>query len=154
MGQWIGSALVQIMACRLLSAKPLSEPMMGYCQLNETLVINFGEILNTNRNFHSRKCIWNYRLRNGSHFVQREMSQRVQALTLYRVYVQTYTWNYNNYPLVPIVVLQTTIPSIEGSYCQTSNISCTLVGKDIVDHSDVVGASPVGAAPTTSSFSN
>ena len=34
-----------------------------------------------------------------------------------------------------------------------SNISCILVGNKIVDHSDVVGASPVGAAPTTSSFS-
>ena len=34
-----------------------------------------------------------------------------------------------------------------------SNISRTLVGNEIVDHSDVVGASPVGAAPTTSSFS-
>ena len=29
----------------------------------------------------------------------------------------------------------------------------TLVGNKIVDRSDVVGASPVGAAPTTSSFS-
>ena len=29
----------------------------------------------------------------------------------------------------------------------------TLVGNNIVDHSDVVGASPVGAAATTSSFS-
>ena len=38
-------------------------------------------------------------------------------------------------------------------YRQTSNISHTLVGNKIVDHSDVVGASPVGAAPTTSSFS-
>ena len=38
-------------------------------------------------------------------------------------------------------------------YCQVSNISCTLVSNKIVDHSDVVGASPVGAAPTTSSFS-
>ena len=38
-------------------------------------------------------------------------------------------------------------------YCQTSNITCTLVGNKIVDHSDVVGASPVSAAPTTSSFS-
>ena len=36
---------------------------------------------------------------------------------------------------------------------QVSNISHTLVGNKIVDHSDVVGASPVGAAPTTSSFS-
>ena len=38
-------------------------------------------------------------------------------------------------------------------YRQVSNISHTLVGNEIVDHSDVVGASPVGAAPTTSSFS-
>ena len=34
-----------------------------------------------------------------------------------------------------------------------SNIRCILVGNNIVDHSDVVGASPVGATPTTSSFS-
>ena len=39
------------------------------------------------------------------------------------------------------------------NYRKTSNIRCTLVGNNIVDHSDVVGASPVGAAPTTSSFS-
>ena len=38
-------------------------------------------------------------------------------------------------------------------YCQTSNISHALIGKKIADHSDVVGASPVGTAPTTSSFS-
>ena len=30
------------------------------------------------------------------------------------------------------------------------NISRTLVGNNIVDHSDVVGASPVGAPQTTS----
>ena len=38
------------------------------------------------------------------------------------------------------------------NYCQVSDIRRTLVGNKIVDHSDVVGASPVGAAPTTSSF--
>ena len=38
-------------------------------------------------------------------------------------------------------------------YRKTSSISRTLVGNEIVDNSDVVGASPVGAAPTTSSFS-
>ena len=38
-------------------------------------------------------------------------------------------------------------------YRKTSNISRTLVGNKIVDDLDVVGASPVGAAPTTSSFS-
>ena len=34
---------------------------------------------------------------------------------------------------------------------QTSNVSRTWVGNEIADQSDVVGASPVGAAPTTSS---
>ena len=38
-------------------------------------------------------------------------------------------------------------------YCKTSNTRRNLVGNKIVDHSDVVGALPVGAAPTTSSFS-
>ena len=38
-------------------------------------------------------------------------------------------------------------------YRQVSNIRRTLVDNKIVDHSDVVGASPVGVAPTTSSFS-
>ena len=35
-------------------------------------------------------------------------------------------------------------------YNQTSNISRTLVGNKIVDHSDVVGALPVAAVPTAS----
>ena len=38
------------------------------------------------------------------------------------------------------------------SYRQVSNIRRILVGNEIVNHSDVVGASPVGAAPTTSPF--
>ena len=41
-------------------------------------------------------------------------------------------------------------------YRQASYISCTFVGNDIVDHSDVVDvvdhSDVVGAAPTTSSF--
>ena len=37
-------------------------------------------------------------------------------------------------------------------YRQILNIRHILVGNVIVDLSDVVGASPVGAAPTTSSF--
>ena len=53
-----------------------------------------------------------------------------------------------------ISVRPQSVDSTRGSeYRQTSNISRTLVGNEIVDHSDVVGASPVGAAPTTSSFS-
>ena len=38
-------------------------------------------------------------------------------------------------------------------YRQTSNISRTLAGNKIVDHSDLEWPSPVGAAPTTSSCS-
>ena len=38
-------------------------------------------------------------------------------------------------------------------YHEVSNIRRTLVRNWIVDHSDIVGASPVGAAPTISSFS-
>ena len=38
-------------------------------------------------------------------------------------------------------------------YREVSNISRTLVGNKNVDHSDVFGSSPVGAALTTSSFS-
>ena len=41
----------------------------------------------------------------------------------------------------------------ESGYRQVSNIRRTLVRNKLVDHSDVVGASPVGAAPTTSSWS-
>ena len=34
MRQLIGSALAQIMACRLFGAKPLSKPMLEDCQLD------------------------------------------------------------------------------------------------------------------------
>ena len=34
MRQWVGSALVQIMACHLFGAKPLSKPMPWYCQFD------------------------------------------------------------------------------------------------------------------------
>ena len=62
------------MACRLFGAKPLSKPMLGYCQLDhqEQTSVKFKMKYKT---FHSRKCIWKYRLRNGGHFLQGEMTQ-------------------------------------------------------------------------------
>ena len=39
------------------------------------------------------------------------------------------------------------------TYCQVSNIRRTLVCNYIFDHSDVAGTTPVGAAPSTLSFS-
>ena len=46
-----------------------------------------------------------------------------------------------------------TLHCVLTEHHQTSDISDTLAGNKIVDHSDVVGASPVGAAPTASSYS-
>ena len=44
--------------------------------------------------------------------------------------------------------------SVMNTWPQTSNIRSPLLGNKIVDHSDLVGATTVDAAPTTSSFSN
>ena len=59
-------ALVQIMACRLFVAKPLSKPMLLF--VNWTLRNNLSEILIKILSFHSGKCISKYRLRNGGPF--------------------------------------------------------------------------------------
>ena len=55
--------------------------------------------------------------------------------------------------LAPSIARSSLISNQGDDYRQTSNISCTLVANQIFDHSDVVGAPPVGAAPTSSSFS-
>ena len=51
-----------------------------------------------------------------------------------------------------VILYRSTIAWIFQEYNQTSDISQTRVFNKIVDHSGVVGALPVGAAPTTSSF--
>ena len=38
---------------------------------------------------------------------------------------------------------------IPAEYRETSNIRRSLIANKLVDHSDVVGASPVGAVPTS-----
>ena len=56
------------MACCLFGAKPFSESMMPYCQLDpkEHISVKFYSRLKI---FHSRKCAWKCRLRNGIHFI-------------------------------------------------------------------------------------
>ena len=61
MRQWPGSALVQIMACRLFGAMPLSELMLACCQLDSWEQISV-KCKWEFYHFHSRKCIWNCRL--------------------------------------------------------------------------------------------
>ena len=73
MRQWPGSALVQIMACRLFGAKPLPQPVLTYQQLDpyEPISLKFKSQF---KHYYSRKCIRRCRLRNGSYFVQEDMS--------------------------------------------------------------------------------
>ena len=61
MRQWIGSALVRVMACHLFGAKPLPEPMLVYCQLDSWQQISM-KFMPEFYHFHWRKCIWNCRL--------------------------------------------------------------------------------------------
>ena len=112
MRQWIGSALAQIMACRLFVAEPLSETMLTYCQLEHKEHISIKFCFKF-KYFPARRCIWIWCL-------------RMAAILSSGRWVK---------------------------YRQVSNIRRTLIGNEIVDNSDVVGASPVGAAPTTSSLS-
>ena len=68
MRQWTGSALVHLMARRLFGAKRLSKPMLGYFQL-DTKELQWDSSKNI-KTFIREK----YRLWNGGHFVQEEMS--------------------------------------------------------------------------------
>ena len=67
MRHWTRSASVQIMACRLFGAEPLSGPMLEYCQLAhwEQISVKFYSKF---KHFHSGKCIWKCRLCHRGHF--------------------------------------------------------------------------------------
>ena len=43
MRQWIWSALIQTMACRIFGGRQLSEPVLGYCQFRNKLQWNFNQ---------------------------------------------------------------------------------------------------------------
>ena len=76
MRKWMGSALFQIMACCLFGTKPLSKPMLGYCQLEpkEQSSVKFKSKYKT---FHSWKCTGKSCLRSSGHFVQGKMNIRI-----------------------------------------------------------------------------
>ena len=66
------------MACRLVVAKSLSKPMLGYCWLDpweQTSVKSESKFIH----FYSRKCIWKSRLENGGHFVTASMCLHIDA---------------------------------------------------------------------------
>ena len=72
MRRWTESALIQIMACRLDGAKPLSEPMLTYCQLCPKEHTSMKFYLKF-KYFHSTKCVWTCRLQNIGCSVQGEI---------------------------------------------------------------------------------
>ena len=178
------------MACPLLGAKPLSEPMLPYYQLDAMVDVSTEFYLKID-SFHSIKCIWKWRLPNSGHFVSSSMCQgqfsvisttwsTLLAANERRGYLCGSNWlsvcqqdvntlkgpgfqRHEGPDLIRrfLSEYKLLMTSNKGSisfiifkpYRKTSNISRTLAGNKIVDNSDVVGASPVGAAPTTSSFS-
>ena len=101
MRRWNGSALVQVMACRLDDTEPLSEPMVIYYQLE------FKEHISMNvyfkfKYFHSRKCVWTCHLRNSGHFVKDEKINIQQALTFSRSQSNLLQWNSNRIFMCPV----------------------------------------------------
>ena len=59
--RWIGYALVQIMACRLLGTKPLSIPMLGYYQLGtifSELLIKIRDVSFTKMHLKTSSAKW------------------------------------------------------------------------------------------------
>ena len=65
--------LVQIMACRLFDTRPLSEPMLPYCQSGTRKHISVKCCCKKFKSFYSRKCTWKCCLWNSSHFVLASM---------------------------------------------------------------------------------
>ena len=69
-------------------------------------------------------------------------------------------WSSKESPAIPILGttqvwkdLMTSMQSGVSYYRQVSQMRRTLIGNKFVDNSNVVGASPAGAAPTTSELS-
>ena len=86
MRQWNRLLLVPIMACRLLNAKPLCEPILLYCQLepkDHTSVKFWLKCILL------RKSIWKCRLENCGHFVSASICWHGFSYVIYG----TATWN-------------------------------------------------------------
>ena len=83
-----------------------------------------------------------------------QVARQRQTSVTWPIYVSQHSYtDALSFIYIVHIVYMHNIYSVNMVYRKTSNIRRTLVGNKIVDHSDVVGAPPVGAAPTTSSFS-
>ena len=96
-----------------------------------------------------RPCDTNVFIKLGHQLSRKCHLQKCQPF--YRESLYLDRWFYIETGLCMIFIMPIKYRTLKN-YRKTSNISRTLVGNKIIDHSDVVGASPVGAALTTSSF--
>ena len=104
------------MACRLFGAKPLSEPVLGHCQLDpqEQTSLKFWSKVTT---CHPGKCVWKYRLRTGGHFLQ--------------VCVCVWVGGWSGGDELTYLFSSFALSVLSGSVCivYTSAIECTVVTK-------------------------
>ena len=103
MRQGIGSALVQIMACRQFGAKPLSKPLLDYYQL-DPWEQSSGKFQSKYKTLQSQKCIWKYRLRNGRHFVQGGISYKQWHWSNHKMVYSS--CGVSHFPLVPHICVR------------------------------------------------
>ena len=102
MRQWSGPALIEIMVCRLFGTQPLSKLTLIWYKLDplEQTSVKFES---KHKLFHSWKCIWKFRLRNGSHIVQREIDYILwlcmEVFSLIKMCVAWKGWVWNIIPI-------------------------------------------------------
>ena len=79
---------------RLDGAKPLSEPVLTYCQLEFKEHSSMKFYLKF-KYFHSQKCAWTCCLRNGGHFVQGGLFEMYKAIQILGRYIIAATYKTN-----------------------------------------------------------
>ena len=97
MRQWTVSALIQIMVCRLVGAKPLPDPILTYHhQLEQNK--NSGISIKIQWMFLNKR-VWKYHLPNGDHFVSASMywvifprAKLVVTLEIITLHFRVFSW--------------------------------------------------------------
>ena len=160
MHKWIGSALVQIMACRLFGAKYIVSEMEAI--LSRGRCVSPFHYFPIFQNYWSIDCLLHITfIFDKCHHSEAavtpvkyecHLSDPVDTFAKSEIYFmeKLISWAHENIAAGPHYRI-IHFPKI-SKYCQTSNISYILASNNIVDHSYVVGASLVSAVPTTSSF--
>ena len=83
---WIGWAMVQIMACRLFGAKPLSKQMPGLLSIGH-LGTNFGEILIKIQNLKISSAIWRPFCPGGDEVSRCSCQQHISTLNQQQLFI-------------------------------------------------------------------